>query len=120
MLTVILRSVRTHDLDNDSYQRPTPPNFRYTYAETVSISGSTGTFPNKFPKFIVMVTYLSLIFQIFPNLAGGKIPNLNESIYTACDQILTIWGESCTFYMRLLTKLEIYRKKIQLYIITNI
>ena len=59
VLTVILRSVRIHDLDNDSYQHcvwqcgwSMPAYFVhiyvsvYTYSETVCVSGSTGALAN--------------------------------------------------------------------------
>lgn len=36
---------------------------------------------------------LGLVLEIFPDLAGGKVPHLDEAVHRAGDQVLAIWGE---------------------------
>ena len=48
----------------------------------------------------LLTPYLCLILEILSDLSSGKVPHLNEPISTACDQVLTIWGEPSTLRVR--------------------
>ncbi len=49
--------------------------------------------------------HLCLVLEIFPYLPRGEVPHLNETVGTPGDQVLTVWGEYCTFRVRLGAKL---------------
>lgn len=44
------------------------------------------------------ISYLS-------DFAGGEVPDLDEAVHRASDQVLTVRGESGTLHMRFLSKL---------------
>jgi len=50
-------------------------------------------------------THLSLVLQILPDLAGSKVPHLDESVHTSCYEVLAVRRESGRLNVRLLTKL---------------
>lgn len=46
------------------------------------------------------------------DFAGGKVPDLNEAVHRAGDEVLTIGGEPGTLHVRFLSKLSRAEKQV--------
>ena len=52
------------------------------------------------------VSYLCLVAQVLPDLAGGEVPHLDEAVDRARYQVLTIWWKPGTLHMGFGSKLQ--------------
>jgi hypothetical protein len=53
------------------------------------------------------VRYLSLVFEILPDLSCCEVPHFYKTIHATSNQVLPIGGETGTLYMWLLAKLDL-------------